>query len=101
MRSPPKNKKFEIEDDVEFSDFGEISSPYLKSYLHNARFLDKNYCIRREGEGWYMIDDSVLNVDETSDISINGRHFKGTRGLWLLLTRKNVTRVVVTIDVLN
>ena len=46
--------KFEIEDDVEVSDFGEITSQYLKPYLHNARFLDK-YSIRREDDGRFMI----------------------------------------------
>ena len=45
-----------------------------------------------------MIGDSVLTVDETSDNSLNGRHFKGARGLWELLTCKNVTRGVVTAD---
>jgi hypothetical protein len=96
----PKKPKFKIDDDVEdeVSDFGELASPYLKPYLHNARFLDKQYGIRREDDGRLMIGDSVLTVDDTSDISINGRHFKGTRGLWELLTRKNVTRGVVTAD---
>jgi len=41
-----------------------------------------------------MIGDSILSVDDPSDISINGRHFKGTRGLW----EQNVNRVVVTKD---
>jgi len=45
-----------------------------------------------------MIGDSILTVDDTSDISINGRHFKGNRGLWEILNRKNVTRGVVTAD---
>ena len=39
-----------------------------------------------------MIGDSTLFVDNSSDISIKGRHFKGTRWLWELLTRKNVNR---------
>ena len=45
-----------------------------------------------------MIGDSVLTVDDTSDISINGRQFKGANGLWELLTSKNVTRGFVTAD---
>ena len=78
--------------------FEEIASPYLKPYQFNARFLDKKYGIRRQDDGRFMIGDSVLSVDDTSDISINGRHFKGTRVLWELLPRKNVTREVVTAD---
>jgi len=76
----------------------EIACPYLNPYMHNARFLDKQYGIRREDHRRFMIGHSVLTVDDTSDISINGRHFKGTRGLWELLTRKNITRGVVTTD---
>ena len=45
-------------------------------------------------DGRFMIGDSILTVDDTSDISINGRHFKGNRGLWEILNRKNVTRGV-------
>jgi len=92
----PKKTKFEINDDVEFIDFGDLASPYLKPYPHNARFLDKQYGIRRDDDVWFMIGVSVLTVGYTSDISINGRHFERTRGLWELLTRKNVTRGFVT-----
>ena len=44
-----------------------------------------------------MIVDSMLTVDDR-DISINGRHFKGTRVLWELLTRRNVIIGVVRAD---
>jgi hypothetical protein len=43
-----------------------------------------------------MIGDSALSVDRDSDIWIKGRRFKGTRGLWELLTRKNVKREIIT-----
>ena len=46
----------------------------------------------------FIIGDSILTFDDTSDISIIGRHFKGTRGLWELLTSKNFTIFVVTAD---
>ena len=74
-----KNPKFEIDDveEEEDSDLDEIASAYLKPYMHNARFLDKQYGIRREDDGCFMIGDSILTVDDTSDIYINGRHFKG------------------------
>ena len=97
-----KKTKFKFDDGLEVSDldreyFGEMASPYLKPFLHNARFHDKQYGIRREDDR-FMIGDSVLTFDDTSYISINGRHFKGTRGLWELLPRKNVIRGVVTAD---
>jgi hypothetical protein len=43
-----------------------------------------------------MIGDSALSVDSDSDIWIKGRRFKGTRGLWELLSRKNVKRETIT-----
>jgi len=46
----------------------------------------------------FMIGNSILTVDDTSVITINGRHFKGTQGLWDLLTRKNFTRGDMTAD---
>ena len=46
----------------------------------------------------FMIGNSILTADDTRDISINRRHSKGTRGLWELLTCKNITRGVMTAD---
>ena len=77
--------------------FGEIACPYLKPYIHYARFLDKQYGIRKDDD-IFMIGDSKMSVVDTRDISIKGRYFKGTRALWGLLNRKNVTRDVVTAD---
>ena len=48
-----------------------------------------------------MIGDSTLSVDDTSDISIKGGHFKDTRGIFELLTHKNVNRAVETTDYLK
>ena len=49
-----KKQKFEIDDCLEISDldreyFGEFARPYLKPYLHNAKFLDKEYGFLKEG----------------------------------------------------
>jgi hypothetical protein len=71
--------------------FGTLGSPYL------TRLLDKQYGIRRE-DGNFMIGDSKITVGNQGDIDIRGKHFKGTRGLWELLTRKNVDRKLVTPD---
>ena len=45
-----------------------------------------------------MIGDSTLTVDSDSDITIKRKHFKRTRGLWGLLTRRKVQRDVNTTD---
>ena len=54
----PKKTKFKIDEDAEeelVSDLGEFTSPHLKPYLHNVTFLYKQYGIRREGDGRFMI----------------------------------------------
>ena len=90
-----------VEDEVKYfsrKHFGEIASPYLTPYLYNRRFLDRKLFIRREDDVRFMIGDSTLYVDDACDISLKGRHFKGTSGLWELLTRKNVDRGFITAD---
>ena len=45
-----------------------------------------------------MICDSPVLVDTSGDIMIKDRVFKGSKGLWELLARKNVTTEVITKD---
>jgi len=66
-------------------------------YFYNKRFLDKQYGIRKVGDS-FMIGDSAILVDTDSDITIKGQEFRGTKGLWKLLTRKNVNRKHITTD---
>jgi hypothetical protein len=76
--------------------FGKISRPYLTPYVYNKRFLDKLYGIRKEADGTFMIGNAPLSVDRESNITIYGKEYTGTRGLWELLTRKNVNKEIVT-----
>ena len=71
--------------------FYEIASPYLNNML----FLDEQYGIRRDGST-LMISNSDVIADEKGDISIRGKRFRGTKGLWELSTGKNVNRDVIT-----
>ena len=64
------------------------------------RFLDEQYGIRRDGNT-HMIGNAAVTADEMGDISIGGTRFKGTRGLWELLTRKNVNSHMITKSDLN
>ena len=77
-------------DDVETSDGDdvrgacEVSGPYLTK----MRFLDEQCGIRRDGNT-LMIGNSDITADEKGDITIGGKRFRGTRGLWELLSRRN------------
>ena len=48
-----------------------------------------------------MIGSAAVTADERGDISIGGTRFKGTRGLWELLTCKNVNSGVIKKSDLN
>jgi hypothetical protein len=40
-------------------------------------------------DDFYMIGNSNVTIDNASDIYVNDRSFRGTKGLWQLLTCKN------------
>jgi len=48
-----------------------------------------------------MIGDSPVLVDTSVDLTIKDRVFKGSKGLWELLTRKYVNTEVITKDELK
>ena len=45
-----------------------------------------------------MIGDSQVSVDKDSHVTVKGKHFRGTQGLWELLTRRKVQRDKLTTD---
>jgi len=61
--------------------FGPGASPYLMSYVYKRRFVDTQYCVRKECNT-FMIGDSTVLVDTSGDITIKDRVFKGSKGLW-------------------
>jgi hypothetical protein len=76
--------------------YGDLASPYLKPFISTQGHAAENhYGIRRAG-GNFMIGDSIVTVDQGSNITIKGKHYKGTRGLWELLIRKDVNNKVIT-----
>lgn len=79
-------------EEEERKNFGEIANPYLDPYLSNtsSRLLDTQYGIRREGDN-FKIGNSNVTVDDMSNIYVRGRQFEGTKDLWKLLTRKDVS----------
>lgn len=76
---------------------GPVASAYLVPYLYNKSYLDTVYGIRKDGDA-FMIGDSPVHVDEEGDVTVRGKEFKGTTGLWELLTRKRVNREKITTD---
>jgi hypothetical protein len=67
--------------------FGAIASLYLSPHVHKSGVLDAEYGLRKVGDRFF-IGKSDVTVDRYSDFHIRNKHFKGTRVLWELLTRK-------------
>ena len=68
---------------------GSVTSPYLMSYVYKRRFHDSQYGKPKDGDT-FKIGDSPVLVDQDGDITIKENEFRGSEGLWELLTRKNV-----------
>ena len=60
---------------------------------HHSGVLDAEYGLRK-GDDKFFIGNSDVTVDTNNDFYIRNKHFKGTRGLWELLTRKKVNKDV-------
>ena len=110
---PPKQERVEDDDEDDYDEddsfvedeareygrenVGPVASPYLMPYVYKRRFLDTQYGVRKEGNT-FMIGDSPVLVDTSGDVTIKDRVFKGSKGLWELLTRKNLNTEVITKD---
>jgi hypothetical protein len=57
--------------------------------------IDKEYGIRRDC-GTFMTGNSTVSVDDTCDITIRGKQFKGTKSMLGLLTRKKANSDLTT-----
>jgi hypothetical protein len=77
----PKREGRDDDDDAETIDLRELGT--------TPRFRDKQYGIPKEGNT-LMIGNSVVDLDTPGVITVKGRQFKLTMGLWELLSRNDV-----------
>jgi hypothetical protein len=66
--------------------------------MYNKGYLDKVFGIRKDNDGLFRIGNSVVEIDNNSNIVIQNKTFTGTKGLYELLTRKKVNRSIITSD---
>jgi hypothetical protein len=66
---------------------------WLNTLLTMANFSTQ-YEIRKVDV--YMIGNSNVIIDDWSDVYVNDRHFRGTKGPWELLTRKKPNTNLIT-----
>jgi hypothetical protein len=85
----------EVKEDVPVYGFGSTAAPYLAPYAYESDSLDRQYGIRKDGDK-YSIGNSTVTIDGDSNIYLRDKEFKGTEGLWELLTRKKTNLAAVT-----
>ena len=67
-----------------------MASPYIVSYVLHAANVDKEYSMRTDTDGKFRIGNSLVTIDQDSNEIIQGVPYRGTKGLFELLTRKKV-----------
>jgi hypothetical protein len=70
-------------------DYDDVETIDLQKLGTTLRFRDKQYGIRKEGDT-IMIGNSSVDLDKPGFITVKGKQFKLTRGMWDLLTRNDV-----------
>lgn len=74
-------------DDLELK-FGNVGYEYLLKFLNKDKDLDNVYGLKRDKNGAFKIGRNIINIDK-NDIIIDDKEYKGTRGLYELIFKKN------------
>jgi hypothetical protein len=76
--------------------FGELASPYMTPYLYNKAYKDKKFWIRKDADSHFRIDNSEIEIDEHSNVILQGKTYTGTKSIFELLTRKKVNNSLMS-----
>jgi len=71
-----------------------VASPYIASYVLHASDVDKDFGMRRDIDGVFIIGNANVEIDSDTNVIVKGVSYKGTKGL--LLTRKKVDNSFIT-----
>jgi hypothetical protein len=59
--------------------FGELASPYVPPYLYNKAYLDRDYGIRKDPDGQFRIGNSLIEIDEHSNVILQEGRIRDER----------------------
>jgi hypothetical protein len=76
--------------------FGAVASPYISAYAYRRGNLDREFGMRRDVDGQFRIGNAGIEIDQDSNVYVMGKSHTGTRGLFVLLTRKKVDQSFIT-----
>jgi len=63
-----------------------LARKYLEKYSQRKGDADTTFGIRREGK--YFLGRKRVVIDNDSNLLVDGKRYKGTRGLWQLIVKK-------------
>lgn len=78
---------------------GKLAKEYFLKLISGGVKIDHTFGVRVDGDSW-MIGDKVLEIDG-DDFMINGRQYKGTRGLYELLFMNSPNEYIYSEEDLN
>ena len=76
--------------------FGAVASPFILAYAYRRGNLDREFGMGRDVDGQFRIGNASIDIDLESNVYVMGISYKGTRGLFELLTRKKVDQTVIS-----
>jgi hypothetical protein len=109
---PPSSDEDELHDDGEATsvkpeekyvtqfathNFGSLASQYITPYLYRGgSSLDREYGLRRDQVGKFRVGNLKIEIGKDSNIFIANKKFKGTKGLFEILTRNKIQHSEIT-----
>jgi hypothetical protein len=73
--------------------FGSLASQYITPYLYRGGTNhDREYGLRRDSDRQFRVGNLKIEIDTYSNIFIANKRFKGTKGLFEVLTRNKIRR---------
>ena len=76
--------------------FGAVASPYVSAYIYRTGNVDRDFGMRRVADGSFRIGNAEVVIDQDSNVFVQGISYRGTRGLFELLTRKKFDQSFIT-----
>ena len=60
--------------------FGAVASPYVATYVFRTGSIEKEFGLRRDVDGTFRIGNAEIEIDQHSNVFVQGKSYKGTRG---------------------
>lgn len=74
----------------------------MKPYVSNKAYLDRDYGIRKDADGQFLIGNSLNYIDEDSNVNVRGKRYIRTQRLFELCALRKVKHsLIIPYDLTN